>query len=80
MQESDMKKKIDCLDCFVGMDALDMWYDNAWWGILYNVSILEELSFENIKIYIDKKIQSSFYDISMINSKISSVGLCLMSK
>ena len=73
-------EKIDCLDCFVDMDVLDVWYDNAWWGILYNVPILEELSFDDIKMYIDKKIQSSFYDISMVNSKLSSVGLWLMSK
>ena len=73
-------EKIDCLDCFVDMDALDVWYDNAWWGILYNVPILKELSFNDIKMYIDKKIQSSFYDISMINSKLSSAGLWLMSK
>lgn len=31
-------------------------------------------------MYIDKKIQSSFYDISMINSKLSLAGLWLMSK
>ncbi|GCB35776.1 hypothetical protein [Bacteroides faecalis] len=73
-------EKIDCLDCFVDMDTLDVWYDNAWWGILYNIPILRKLSFENVKIYIDKKIQDSFYDISMINSKLSSVGLWLMSK
>ena len=53
-------EKIDCLDCFVDMDALDVWYDNAWWGILYNVPILEELPFENVKTYKDKKIQGFF--------------------
>ncbi|GCB35772.1 hypothetical protein [Bacteroides faecalis] len=73
-------EKIDYLDCFMDMEALDVWYDNAWWGILYNIPILEKISFENIKIYIDKKIQGSFYDISMINSKLSSAGLWLMSK
>ena len=64
-------EKIDCLDCFVDMDALDVWY---------NVPILEELSFDDITMYIDKKIQGSFYDISMINSKLSSAGLWLMSR
>ena len=70
--------KIEYVKCFVGGDQLDIWYDNLWWSILYDVPVVEELSLSDIEPYMDKKIQDSFYDEMTVNNKLSAVGLWIM--
>lgn len=72
--------KIEYVKCFVGGDQLDIWYDNLWWSILYDVPVVEELSLSDIEPYMDKKIQDSFYDEMTVNNKLSAVGLWIMNK
>lgn len=66
--------------CFEGINPLDIWYDNVWWGILYHIPIVENLSVEKVKTYIEQKIHDSYYDASTVNGKLSSAGIWLMSK
>lgn len=70
--------KIERTKCFVESAKADIWYDNLWWSILYDVPVVEGLSLSDVESYIDKKIQDSFYDEMTVNSKLSAVGLWIM--
>ena len=71
-------KSVECLECFQDVDSINIWYDNLWWDILYNLSIFDNISLVNIETYINKKIQEAFYDDMIVNSKLSAIGLWLM--
>lgn len=72
--------QIEQADCFPDGDALDFWYDNLWWSILYDMPILKDITPEKMQSYLTHRIQESYFDDLTVNSKLSAVGLWLMAK
>ena len=75
-----IQEKLIRVKCFEGVGTLDVWYDNAWWGILYHVPIVADLSVEEVRPYLEHKMRNSYYDASTVNGKLSSAGIWLMQK
>lgn len=61
-------------------DRLDFWYDTLWWSILYGVPVVEGVTPEAVKDYIDRKIQESYFDEMTVNSKLAAAGLWMLGK
>lgn len=75
VQLADM---LNLIDCFSEKSRLDVWYDNLWWSILYDQSLVEDISLEEVKCYLDNKIQEAYFDEMIVNSKLAAAGLWLM--
>lgn len=77
---TQLLKRVECLECSQDVNSMNIWYDNLWWDILYNLSIFDTMPLVNIETYITKKIEEAFYDDMIVNSKLSAIGLWLMKK
>lgn len=59
-------------------NKLDMWYDNLWWSILYEMPVVEDISLSEMERYIDKKVEESYFDGFIVNTNLAATGLWLM--
>lgn len=66
------------LECSSDNNQLEVWYDNLWWSIIYDIPIIKDVSLKEIECYIDTKVHESYFDGPIVNSKLAAVGLWLM--
>lgn len=79
-EKQDAIREIERIEVLLNCDRKDFWYDNLWWSLLYDVAIIEDISLDTILDYIDNRIRDSYYEEMIVNSKLSAVGLWIMSK
>lgn len=73
-----LRKLVEGLAVTVPQNSLDFWYDTLWWSVIYDIAIVDNISLEKIECYVDKKVEESYFDELIVNSKLAAVGLWLM--
>lgn len=78
-EKQDVIRLIGRTDISLDCSPIEFWYDNLWWGILYNVPVIGNISGDTTEEYIATRMRESYFDETTVNGKLSAVGLWLMS-